>query len=140
MFKRNCSLTPMQMAVTYAGLCGVSLSVAGFFWWSGAPLVLPFAAIELLAVGVAFLLYGRHAADREHIFLGAGRLVVEWECAGRVRREEFASDFVQVASSAAADALIEVRGGGRQASVGRYTRVELRSVLAQEIRRALRAT
>jgi uncharacterized membrane protein len=139
LFKRNCSLTPVQVGVAYACLCGTSLSVAGFFWLSGAPLVLPFAAIELLAVGVAFLLYARHAADRERIFLGAGRLVVEWECAGKVRREEFASDFAQVVSASAADALIEVRGGGRQASVGRYTRVELRSALAQEIRRALRA-
>ncbi|WP_460565613.1 DUF2244 domain-containing protein [Hydrogenophaga aquatica] len=138
LFKRNCSLTPVQMGITYACLCGVSLSVAGFFWWSGAPLVLPFAAIELLAVGVAFLLYARHAADRERIFLGAGRLVVEWECAGKIRREEFARDFVQVAPTALADALIEVRGGGRHASVGRYTRAELRSALAQEIRLALR--
>lgn len=140
MFKRNCSLTPAQMGFTYACLCGVSLSVAGFFWWSGAPLVLPFAAVELLAVGVAFLLYARHAADRERIFLGAGWLVVEWECAGKVEREEFASDFVQVMPTALAGALIEVRGGGRQASVGRYTRAELRSAVAQEIRLALRRT
>ena len=103
-------------------------------------MVLPFAAVELLAVGLAFLLYARHAADRERIFLGAGRLVVEWECAGKVQREEFASDFVQIVPSALAGALIEVRGGGRHASVGRYTRAEWRSAVAQEMRFALRRT
>src|SRR5690606_28696158 len=53
--RRNCSVTPAQLGLLYASLCVISLGVAGFFWAHGATLVLPFAALELLVVGAAFL-------------------------------------------------------------------------------------
>jgi hypothetical protein len=43
--------------------------VGTFFWFQGAVLILPFAWLELAAVGVAFVVYARHAADGEHILL-----------------------------------------------------------------------
>ncbi len=51
-----------------------SLLVASLLVWAGAWLVLPFTGIELLAVGVAFVVYARHAVDYERIrcFLTVG--------------------------------------------------------------------
>ena len=86
LLRRNCSVSPKQVGWFFAGLCGVSLGVAGFFWWQGATLVLPFTAVELMAVGTAFLVFARHATDRERISLRDGRLVVELETAGGRRR------------------------------------------------------
>ena len=63
--RRNCSVTPSQLIAFYLMLCTVSLVIGGFFWYQGAPFVLGFAGLELLAVGVAFLVYARHATDRE---------------------------------------------------------------------------
>ena len=101
-------------------------------------LVLPFAALELIAVGSAFLVYARHATDGERIRLLEGRLVVEWETAGRSSRCEFAREWVRVEPRTDAGQLIEVRGGGQSVRVGRFLRSDLRPLLAREIRQALR--
>ncbi|MBL0917910.1 MAG: DUF2244 domain-containing protein [Hydrogenophaga sp.] len=135
--RRNCSVTPAQLGILYASLCVVSLGVAGFFWAQGATLVLPFAALELLAVGAAFLVYARHATDGERVRLMERALVVEQETAGRLVRREFARQWVRVESKGAPN-LIEVRGSGQSVHIGRHLRAELRPVLAQEIRQALR--
>jgi len=136
--KRNCSVTPAQLGWLYASMCVVSLGVAGFFWSQGATLVLPFAVLELIAVAAAFLVYARHAADSERIRLLEGRLVVEQEMAGRTKRCEFAREWVRVAPSEENGQMIELCGGGQSVTVGRFVRPELRPVLAQEIRQALR--
>ena len=136
--QRNCSVTPVQLAWLYLSLCVVSLGIGTVFWWQGATLVLPFAGLELVAVGVAFVVYARHAADGETISIQGRQLVVELESAGRLERAEFDRDWVRVEPSAADRSLIEVSGRGRSVTVGRYVRPELRPALAQEIRRALR--
>lgn len=136
--KRNCSVTPAQLGWLYASLCVVSLGIATFFWFQGAVLILPFAWLELVGVGIAFLVYARHAGDGERISLEGRQLVVELESAGRLRRAEFNRDWVRVEPGAGKRALIEVSGQGQRVSVGRYVRPELRPALAQEIRRALR--
>jgi uncharacterized membrane protein len=136
--KRNCSVTPAQLGWLYASLCAVTLAIGTFFWFQGAVLVLPFAWIELVAVGLAFLAYARHAADGEHILLQGKRLVVELENAGRLERAEFNREWVRVEPSAGDRSLIEVSGQGRRVNVGRYLRPELRPALARELRWALR--
>jgi uncharacterized membrane protein len=136
--KRNCSVTPAQLGWLYASLCVVSLGIGVFFWFQGAPLVLPFAGIELAGVGIAFLAYARHAGDGEKISLRGRQLVVELENAGQLQRAEFNRDWVRVEPGAGDRSLIELSGQGRRVNVGRYVRPELRPVLAQEIRRALR--
>jgi len=135
---RNCSVTPAQLGWLYASLCVVTLAIGTLFWAQGAVLILPFAWLELAAVGVAFLLYARHAADREHISLSGQRLVVELENAGRLERAEFNREWVRVEPAVDDGSLIEVSGQGRRVIVGRYMRPELRPQLAREIRRALR--
>jgi uncharacterized membrane protein len=116
----------------------VSLGIGTIFWFQGAVLILPFAWLELAAVGVAFVVYARHAADGEHILLQGRRLVVELENAGRLERAEFNRDWVRVEPGADDRSLIEVSGQGRRVIVGRYLRPELRPALAREIRLALR--
>lgn len=135
---RNCSVTPAQLGRLYASLCVVTLGIGTFLWFQGAVMVLPFAWLELAAVGAAFLAYARHAADREHISLSGRRLVVELEHAGRTQRAEFNRDWVRVEPAVDDKSLIEVSGQGRRVNVGRYVRPELRPMLAREIRRALR--
>lgn len=135
--KRNCSVTPAQLGVALGAIGTVSLLVAVFFWFQGAVLVLPFAMVELLALGAAFLFHARHAADRERIVLQAGRLVVEQESAGRRVRREFVRGWVRIESAHERD-LVEVCGGGVTVRVGRFVRPDLRALLALEMRQALR--
>ncbi len=136
--KRNCSVSPAQLGWFYASLCVVSLGIATFFWFQGAVLVLPFAWAELAGVGIAFLVYARHAGDLEKISLEGHQLVVELESAGHLRRALFNRDQVRVEPGAGNRSLIELSGQGQRVGVGRFVRPELRPALAQEIRRALR--
>jgi len=137
MLRRNCSVTPSQLGWMFVLLSGLSLSVGGFFWSMGAKLVLPFTVIELGAVATAFLVYARHATDRESIRLMGGRLVVEQERAGKVSRCEFASHAVRVEPHQDGDRLIELRSGEQWVKIGEFLRSDLRPALASEIRRAL---
>ncbi len=137
--RRNCSVSPIQLVWLYVSLCVVSLGIGMVFWSQGATLVMPFASFELMAVGVAFVVYARHATDGERISLQEGQLVVELENAGKLERAEFQRDWVRVEPRAGDGSLIELSGRGRTIRVGRFIRPELRPLLAREIRLALRA-
>ncbi|MFN7856147.1 MAG: DUF2244 domain-containing protein [Acidovorax sp.] len=136
---RNCSVTPAQLGALYLGLCTVTLTIASAFWMLGARLVMPFAWLEILSVGIAFVIYGRHAADGERISLQGSRLVVELETAGKLERAEFDRSWVRVEPKTGNRSLIMLSAQGRSVEVGRFVRPELRPALASEIRMALRA-
>jgi len=138
LLKRNCSIAPSQLLAFYASFCGLSLAIAALFWLEGAVLVLPFAGIELLAVGAALLAYARHATDRETIRLQPGRLLVQRANGARLEEVEFAPAWVRVEPRSGDRSLIELSGQGRRITVGRYVRPELRRQLADELRWALR--
>ena len=110
MLKRNCSITPAQLARWYGSLCVVSLGIGLWFWSQGAGMVLGFAGIELLVVGIAFVVCARHATDGERISLQGAQLVVELEMAGRLQRAEFDSRWVRVEPKAGEGSLIELSG------------------------------
>jgi uncharacterized membrane protein len=135
--RRNCSLTPKQMLGFYLGLSGVSLAIAGIFWWLGARLVMPFAWLEVLAVGVALLVHARHATDCERIRLQDGVLTVERACGAHTERCEFCTEWVRVAPTRGDGSLIELSERGKKVVVGRFVRPELRGQLADEMRWAL---
>jgi uncharacterized membrane protein len=136
--RRNCSITPVQLGGLYASLCAVSLGIAGYFWLQGAPLVLPFALLELLAVGAALFVYARHAVDGERIALIGSQLVVELDRAGKTERFELNPAWLRIEPSADERSLVELSAQGRRVQVGRFIRPELRTLLAKEIRVAVR--
>lgn len=136
--RRNCSVTPAQLGWMYVSICVVSLGIGTIFWMQGAKLILPFAWLEVLVVGLAFLVYSRHATDGERISLQDDRLVVELENAGRLERAEFRREWVRIEPKTGDHSLIEVSGQGRRVEVGRYVRPDLRPALARELRMALR--
>ena len=138
LLRRNCSIAPSQLVIAYALLCVVSLAIAGAFWWRGAPFVLPFASIELLAVGIALVVYARHAADRESLSLQPGLLKVECTHGRRVDQVEFTPAWVRVEPAHGDRSLIELSGEGKRIAVGRFVRPELRRALAEELRAAIR--
>jgi uncharacterized membrane protein len=138
LLRRNCSMTPLQLGAFYLSLCAWSLAVAGAFWFRGATLVMPFASVELIAVGVALFVYARHARDRERLVLEPGRLTVECTLGSRTDQVEFAPAWVRVEPAHGDRSLIEISGEGKRVAVGRFVRPELRRALADELRAALR--
>ena len=138
LLKRNCSATPRQVALVYATLSLLTLAIGAFCWAVGATLVVPFAGLEVVAVGAALLVCARHAGDSERIRLQPDRLLVEHVCGRHVERVEFVPSRVRVEPEHGERSLIELSGQGRRIVVGRFVRPELRRLLADELRWALR--
>ena len=136
--KRNCSITPGQLCAVYAGLCVVSLGIALLFTWVGAPFVLAFTGLELLLLGLAFLVHARHAGDREILTLTNGVLSVEQHIGVRLERAEFSADWLVVEPAAGQGSLVELSGQGQRLRVGRFLRSEHRAAFARELRYGVR--
>lgn len=137
--RRNCSMRPAQLFGVYLSLAAVSLAIALGFTWQGASPVLAFAGIELLLVGVALLVYARHAGDHERITLAGATLSVAHQRGAETERCQFRAAWVRVEPLSSDRSLVELTGDGQTAHVGRYLRPELRAPLAQELRNALRS-
>jgi uncharacterized membrane protein len=138
LLKPNCSTTPRQLGMVYLSLCAVSLAIGGMFFWQGAPLVLGFAGLELLLVGLALVVFARHAGDREVLTLVGPSLLVEQRHGRHVERTDFATAWLRVEPAAGQGSLVELSGHGRTVRVGRFLRPELRGAFARELRSALR--
>lgn len=143
LLRRNCSISPRQLGAVYLSLCGVSLLVSAFFVAQGAPYVAAFAGIELLAVGVALLVFARHAGDHETITLEGRSLHVAQSLGTRVHHTHLDTEWLAVEPAAGQGSLVqlsgrELDGKSRSVRIGRFVRPELRGALAQELRTALR--
>jgi uncharacterized membrane protein len=60
--KRHCSISPLGLALVFGGLAALTLAIGAAFAAAGAWLVLPFAGLEVLALGAAFVAVARRAA------------------------------------------------------------------------------
>lgn len=130
--KRNCSVTPRQVLYFYLPLMTVSLSIGVFFWWHGAWMIMPFAGLEIVALGVALLVYARHAVDYEYIRLTPNRLVIERMCADRLSRFEFNPRWVRVEPAPGAGAVL--RYAGKRLDVGLHLTLDTRAEFARELK------
>jgi uncharacterized membrane protein len=133
--KRNCSNSPAGFACACIALAAAALAIGTGFALAGAWLVLPFAGLEVLLLGAAFVLYARRAADYERIALAAGRLTVEWTEADRATRRELDARALRVCLR---DGRVLLRAGEEELEVGRNLDEEARARLAAELERRLR--
>ena len=138
--RRNCSLSPRQVARAYAVLCTGSLAVAAGFLAHGVWLVLAFSLVELALVGLALLMYARHATDHERIALSESALLVT--CVQADRRELVRLDPLWtrvLAPDARRRALICLESRGVRVEIGRFVDDARRRQVARELRVALRS-
>ncbi len=135
--RRNCSVTPRQLLLAYGALCGVSFAIAGFFTWHGAWYVLCFALLEMSAVGFAFVVWARHATDREHIALGRDWLLIELVDAEPARQFRLDPRTTRVEIPEAYHRLIAVEEDGTRIEIGRFLTALKRQQFARELRSAL---
>lgn len=139
LLKRNCSISPARLLWVYGLVAAVTLGIAAAFAALGAWVILPFAGVELVALGIAFAVNGRHAADYERIQLEAGRLTVEVCESDSIRRHEFnpARASVMVAG-AGRGRRVMLASSGRSLEIGRHLHEQARLDLAGELNRRLR--
>ncbi len=135
--RRNCVLTPAQLAIWFASLSTVSLGIAAAFAAYGAWMVVPFALIEVSVLGVAFICYARHAGDYERIEAGPGRLRVEASHGATVRVEEVRPLWVRVEYRGRSSDPIVLVAGRQKIAVGRFVPDHRKPALVEELRGAL---
>ena len=139
LLKRNCSISPAGLLWVYGLIAAVTLGIAAVFAALGAWVILPFAGIEVVALGIAFALNGRHAADYERIELGAGSLTVEVCESDSVRRHEFSPARASVMVAGAGRGMrVMLESPGHSLEIGRHLHEQARLELAGELKRRLR--
>lgn len=135
--RRNCSISPRQLILAYLALSILSLLVASFFTFYGAWYVLAFSVIEVLALGCAFIVCGRHANDRECIALESNRLLVELVQSEEVRQFAMDPHWTRVEPPASGRELISLEANGVKVEVGRFLTEWKRREFARELQSAL---
>lgn len=142
LIKRNCSISPAGLFRVFALLALAIIGIGAGFAVAGAWLILPFAGLEVLALGMAFLLSGRHAADYERIELEHGRLTVEVGEGPRTARYAMDACAARVAVCREAWGYgvprVHLRGAHGSVELGRHLDGERRVELAAELTRRLR--
>ena len=139
---RNCSLSPRQVARAYALLCCASGAVAVAFLLRGVWIILAFSICELALVGLALLVYARHALDHERIALSDSALVVECVEAGERRQsslDPLRTRVLEHGGTRGRHALLRLESRGVQVEVGRFVTEARRRQVAAELRAALRS-
>lgn len=136
--KRNCSASPGQLAAVFASIVALSFAIGVAFAAYGLWLVLPFVGLELLALAIAFVCFGRHAGDYEVVELRDGQLRVEQLRAMRRSTWEFALPAARLETDGERDARLYVVAGDRRIEIGADLQEERRRRLAQDLTRALR--
>jgi uncharacterized membrane protein len=125
-------MSPQALLGVFAALAAVVLVIGGAFAAAGAWLVLPFAGLEVLALGVAFLLHARHAADYERIELEPGRVAIEVTEGARTTRYELRGARVSMEHGR-----LVLRAAQEEMEIGRYLGAEARAELAAELQQKL---
>ena len=133
--KRNCSISPAGLAGVFVALAFVVMAIGAGFAAAGAWLVLPFAGLEVVLLGAAYVLYARGAADYERIVLENGRLIVEVAQARSTLRYQMEARRARVFIGA--DRVL-LRGAGNEVELGRHLDAQTRARFAAELQRRLR--
>jgi uncharacterized membrane protein len=142
--KRNCSASPLQLALVLASIVLLSFLIGVAFAAAGLWLVLPFVGLELLAVGLAFFCYGRHAADYERIEVDATQVRIERHDGGTVVTERLSAPWARVEVDAATGGDLRplrlyLAAHGARIEIGRHLAEARRGQLAKELRQALQS-
>ncbi|AMP12859.1 hypothetical protein CPter291_0573 [Collimonas pratensis] len=115
------------------------MAVAIAFTLRGAWFVLLFAVLEMSAVAVAFLIYARHATDREHIAMLDDYLLVELIQAQEIRQFKLDLRSIRIAVQETSKGFIGLEALGTRVEVGQFLtewkRREFVRELKQEIQR-----
>ncbi len=138
--RRNNSLSSGSRLLVLGSLAAVVLAISLGFALSGAWLILPFAGLELLVVGLAFRYMEQHAADYECMTMHGDQVVIEcWE-RGSVRRFEFNRRWAQLIvcePRGVERGRLALRSHGKEVEFGIHLTDERRAALARRLKEHL---
>jgi len=136
--RRNCSISPRALWLLLAATAAVSFGIGIGFAVFGAWVILPFAGLEMAALGAAFYCVSRHAGDYEKFVEEQGALKVEIRDAGTTSAYEFNPHWARlVVHARGREPRLALRSHGRELEIGRHLdaaeRLDLARLLAQRL-------
>lgn len=136
--KRNCSISPTQLAIIFIFLGLISIFIGIIFYLIGATLILPFSFLEILALGAAYFYNALHANDYEFLSVDSKNVYFESKFGLKSRQENFLKSLVRILPSDQNN-LINLSQGQRNVHFGKNIHTRLRSLLEIEIKQALKS-
>ena len=135
-FRRHASSLDRRFLLLVFGSLGLfSLIIAAGFAAAGAWLILPFAGVEIAALGTAVCTILRRAGDFERLAFSGERILVEIRERGVAQQFEFHRGWTQLVTGAQGSVALCCHG--RNVEIGRYCGEACRRVLARELRSRL---
>ena len=132
--QRNCALTPKQLLQFYIALVCLSVTVGIGFFLAGVWVVLIFTAFELCAVTLGFLIYCRHALDRETIEIDGKRLFVKKFIGYKETVYEFNSQWAKIEVPMEGSKTFYISQSGLRVELGQFLRYEQQLSLIADVR------
>ena len=135
--RRNCALTPRQSCIAFLWIGATSLAVSLAWALSGAWIVLPFLLVELSVLALAFLIYARHATDRECVTLAQDSVCVEVFRGGRTDRCEIPRQWLRCGLDKEQTGLVRLVSSRKEVLIGQFVGQADRERFYNEFRSAL---
>jgi uncharacterized membrane protein len=135
--KRNCSISPIQLALVFVFLGLISVLIGIVFYSFGATLILPFSFLEVAALVVAYFYNALHANDYELLRIDHEKIYFESKFGFQHRKESFSKSLTRILPSQYNN-LINLSQGQRSIHFGKNIHTRLRSFLEIEIRKTLK--
>ena len=132
--KRNCSISPYQLAGIFLLLAIISLTIGVTFYVMGATLILPYCFLEILVLFLAFLYNAKHANDYEKLVIEPNIIRLINKNGDLENTTELNRSFSKLEQLADHRNLIMISQGAREVYFGNHIHINLRERLYREIR------
>jgi len=142
LIRPNCSLPWRETVRFYLCVLSVSLGIALAFAWMGAWLVLPFAGLEMLVLGIALYSVARRAAKWQEISIHGEHIYVIEHAPKGLHEQSFQRAWARVVHEGAAirghPSKLIIRSHGRSVEIGNCLNEQEKNYLAEQLSRAVR--
>lgn len=132
-----------QQLIFFSIIAAFSLGIAVGFFMQGLTLILPFAGLELLALGTALYVSAWRGGRREVVKFDGDTVIVEVGRDGPEQRFEFDRIWLRVVLqkswSSWYPSRLLLRSHGRQIEIGSFLNEQERQALAITLRKALQS-
>ncbi len=137
--KRNCSFSPRQVGYFYLSMFLFSSLIATYFLLHGVWMILIFTVIELTVLGIALIIYARHALDYESIAIDGTSLRVEKNIGGKLERHEFNTRWMTLKQEEDGKRLIRVEERDKELAIGLFVPLDARPQFYKDLRQQIRS-
>jgi len=137
--KRNCSFSPRQVGYFYLSMFLFSSLIATYFLLHGVWMILIFTVIELTVLGIALIIYARHALDYESIAIDGTSLRVEKNIGGKLECHEFNTRWMTLKQEEDGKRLIRVEERDKELPIGLFVPLDARPQFYKDLRQQIRS-